>query len=92
MSIDPMQYLPYLDGEVLTEEERLEVIHSYLRSAQAFVDRAFGEHPAQLAGGTSVKADSRGCPLAVDCEASCSMTDNFDRARRPPPEEDADEQ
>lgn len=91
MTIDPTRYLPHLDGAELTEDEKLQVIHSYLGLAEAFVDRAFGEHPAQLIDQFGAEADSRKGPPALDCKPSRHMTDNFDRARRPPPEEDADD-
>ncbi|MEL6312327.1 MAG: hypothetical protein AAFQ17_08220, partial [Pseudomonadota bacterium] len=91
MTIDPTRYLPHLDGAKLTEAEKLEVIHSYLGLAQAFVDRAFGEHATQLTGRSGADADSRKAPRALNCQPSNTTTDDFNRTRRPPPEEDADD-
>ncbi len=53
MLTDVTPYRKYVDQFDISEEKKLELIHSVWNMMQSVVDEAFGKHPAQL-----VKSDS----------------------------------
>jgi hypothetical protein len=49
------KYLPYVDHLDLTQEEKIELIHTVWHISEVFVDRAFGLHPSQQVPGYEVR-------------------------------------
>lgn len=47
MTPDTEKYRAYVDGFDLTEERKIELIHTVWRIMQSFADRAFGDDPVQ---------------------------------------------
>ena len=53
--IDVEKYRHYLAGYQISEEEKTELIKSLWTMLEGFVDQAFGRHPIQHCGMTSMK-------------------------------------
>jgi hypothetical protein len=52
---DIEKYLPYVDHLDLTQEEKIELIHTVWHICETFVDRAFGLHPSQQLPGADIR-------------------------------------
>lgn len=66
MQPDIQKYRHYVDRFDLSEEQKLELIHSIWIIMQSFVDKAFGMHPVQLCQ----TQDLQQIPSAIDSQDS----------------------
>ena len=64
MPIDLNKYRPYVDDFDLTEEEKLELMHTVWSMMESFVDQAFGLHPVQQCNGQDKEKDCQ-VPMRV---------------------------
>lgn len=68
MPPDIEKYRRYVDGFDLSEERKVELIHTVWAIMESFVDRAFGLHPVQLCRSASPAGDSNAAADQIDSE------------------------
>lgn len=76
MQPDLEKYRPYVDRYDLTEEQKVELIHTVWTIMESFVDSAFGTHPVQLCQKPLPMDDSNGSESRVPWEKPI-LTDQF---------------
>ena len=71
---DITPYRKFVDGFDLTEEQKVELIHTVWNMMESFVDRAFGLHPLQLCVNHQHVGDSHTPPerVPLSVEQQCS--------------------
>lgn len=82
MTPDIEKYRDYVDRFDLTENQKVELIHTLWRVMESFVDRAFETDPAQLAGSNGRRGFAAESPKLIDLKPS-PLRGAFKHARPP---------